>query len=167
MRKLIFSLGLVLLFGVPAAASQHPTGELFGGFSYFNLDTPNFAVHFYGGQASVSANFNEHVGITGDFGAQFRSGVQLYQFLVGPRFTARNPNVTAFAHTMVGTMHTRVGGFSSTDLALAFGGGLDVNVNKHFAVRAFQLDYIPIHPSGIWVHNFRAAVGVVFKWGAP
>ena len=167
MRKLIFSVGLLLLCAAPASSASHPTGELFGGFSYFNFDTPSLAIDFYGGQASVSANFNEHVGITGDFGAQFRSGVQLYQFLVGPRFTARNPNVTAFAHTMIGTMHTRAGGFSSTDLALAFGGGLDVNVNKHVAVRAFQLDYIPIHPSGTWVHNFRAAVGVVFKWGAP
>ncbi len=163
MRKLIFSLGLVLLFGVPGAASQHPTGELFGGFSQFNLDTPSLAIDFYGGQASISANFNEHVGITGDFGAQARGGLQFYQFLAGPRFTARNANVTAFGHTLIGIMHTNV----STDLALGFGGGLDVNVNPHFAVRVFQLDYIPFRPTGGWIHNFRVGVGVVYKWGAP
>ncbi len=161
MRKLILLLGLVLLVATPAAAQK---AELLGGFSSFNFDTPNFAVHFYGGQVSTSANFNEHAGITGDFGAQFRSGVQLYQFLAGPRSTARNPNVTAFDHTLMGIMHSNIFVPSSTDLALGFGGGLDVNVNKHFAVRVFQLDYIPFRPSGTWVHNFRAAVGVVYKW---
>ncbi|MFB3139920.1 MAG: hypothetical protein ACE1Z1_01905, partial [Candidatus Acidiferrales bacterium] len=89
MRKLILLLGLVLLVATPAAAQK---AELLGSFSSFNFDTPNFAVHFYGGQVSTSANFNEHAGITGDFGAQFRSGVQLYQFLAGPRSTTRNPN---------------------------------------------------------------------------
>ncbi len=161
MKKLILLLGLVLLVATPAAAQKT---ELLDGFSSFNFDTPNFAVHFYGGQVSTSANFNEHVGITGDFGAQSRSGVQLYQFLAGPRSTARNPNVTAFDHTLIGIMHSNIFVPSSTELALGFGGGLDVNVNKHFAVRAFQLDYIPFHPSGTWVHNFRAAVGVVIKW---
>ncbi len=160
MRKLIFSLGLLLLVATPVSAQSYPTGELFGGFSQFNLDTPSLAIDFYGGQASISANFNPNVGITADFGAQARGGLQFYQLLAGPRFTARNANVTAFGHTLIGIMHTNI----STDLALGFGGGLDVNVKPHFAVRVFQLDYIPFRPTGGWIHNFRVGVGVVYKW---
>ena len=61
------------------------------------------------------------------------------------------------------------------------GGGLDVNVSGMLALRVFQFDYLPTHvthedpfympPQGNfpvtqgWQHNYRVAVGVVFRFG--
>ena len=48
-------------------------------------------------------------------------------------------------------------------LAMAFGGGLDVRVNKRVDIRAFQLDYNPARFNGKFESNFRFSIGVVFR----
>src|SRR5438477_8229403 len=44
-------------------------------------------------------------------------------------------------------------------VTMAFGGGMDVAVSKHFAVRPFQVDYNPTHFGGQWQSNFRFPAG--------
>ena len=65
--------------------------------------------------------------------------------LFGPRFAYRTKRVTAFAHYLIGTANRRVAydnvpSVSNTELAMGVGGGLDVNITKHFAIRAVQFD---------------------------
>jgi opacity protein-like surface antigen len=55
------------------------------------------------------------------------------------------------------------GSSSDTGLAMAFGGGLDVRVNKRVDIRAFQVDYNPIRFNGKFDNNFRLGIGIVFK----
>ena len=60
---------------------------------------------------------------------------------------------------------------SSTDFALAIGGGVDVRVNDRIALRVFQADYNPIFLSdsnelgfgNTRADNVRFSFGVVFK----
>ena len=62
--------------------------------------------------------------------------------------------------------------FTSTAYAWAAGGGLDVRVTKHWAVRVIEFDYektrftdftnVAINPSE---SNRRISVGIVFRWG--
>jgi len=60
---------------------------------------------------------------------------------------------------------------SSTDFALALGGGVDVRVSERVALRVFQFDYNPIFLSSnnelgfgnTRADNVRFSFGVVFK----
>ncbi len=179
MRKLAFSVGVLLLFAAPAAAQDYPKGEFFGGFSVAN-SADGSPEQFYGFETSVTGNFNRSFGITGDFAGQFKStsilGVnvngQVYQYLIGPRGAVRGDRVTGFVHALFGGLTVRASGggasFSETGLAIALGGGLDVNAGKRVAIRVFQLDYLPNRLAGVWSKkDFRASAGVVFKWGEP
>ena len=175
MRKLIFLLGLLLLFAAPVAAQDYPKGEFFGGFSVANSGDGS-PEQFYGFETSVTGNFNRSFGITGDFAAQFKSisgiTIQTYQYLAGPRGAVRGDRVTGFVHALFGGLTVRASGggasFSETGLAIALGGGLDVNAGKRVAIRVFQLDYLPNRLAGNWSKkDFRASAGVVFQWGEP
>lgn len=52
---------------------------------------------------------------------------------------------------------------SETGLAMAFGGGLDIRLNRRVDIRAFQIDYNPIKKGGTMDDNFRFSIGVVFR----
>jgi len=110
----------------------------------------------------------------------------LYNFLVGLQVKDNNRDsgrIKPFGHALVGAAHARTtfndaffeGPFcsdpdfdcddfteSDTGFAAAFGGGVDVRVNRNFSVRAIQLDYNPTWIGGTTQHNFRFGVGVVF-----
>jgi opacity protein-like surface antigen len=86
---------------------------------------------------------------------------RVIQFLGGP--TVRFPTtgrLTPFLHALAGVANTKFEAesqtvlttgtvtrsfeTSSTDFAMALGGGLDVQVNERVGIRAFQFDYNPI-----------------------
>lgn len=108
-----------------------------------------------------------------------------HQFLFGPRLTRRTSRVTAFGHALFGANRTRIskillpGGGSITvagqpeqDFAMAFGGGLDINVGRRFSLRAIQADYLPVRArpgpgSSFWVSHLRLQTGAVVKLGGP
>jgi opacity protein-like surface antigen len=70
---------------------------------------------------------------------------------------------TVFAHALFGGINAG-GHISDSAFAMGFGGGLDVNVNDHFAVRAVQFDWIPIQNAGAWDTNtIRFGFGIVIK----
>jgi hypothetical protein len=52
---------------------------------------------------------------------------------------------------------------SETGLAAAFGGGLDIRINRRIDFRAFQVDYNPIRFGTGIDHNMRIGIGIVFK----
>ena len=167
MKRLLIISAVLLLLTVPAWGQDYPRMEVFGGFSYLNSDAGT-RENFFGWQASISANFNENVGFTLDSGGQYKSvfgiTVQGYEFLLGPRYIVRGERFTGFAHALVGLEYVRVSGFSDTAFAMGFGGGMDVNASDRIAIRAFQLDYIPVRSSGVWSHDARVGAGIVFKF---
>ena len=101
-----------------------------------------------------------------------------FGFLVGPRFALRKSDkVTPFAHALIGIDRANVsveasamGQSASTDVGsdtgfgLALGGGLDVNVNKHFGIRLIQADYFFTKHSDENFNNFALAFGAVFRF---
>jgi hypothetical protein len=55
--------------------------------------------------------------------------------------------------------------------AAAFGGGLDIRVTDHVAVKPFQIEYLMTQVPNIWSpnntqNNIRYSAGVVFRIGA-
>ena len=79
--------------------------------------------------------------------------LRVQTMLFGPRFSYRAKAVTVFGHFLLGAATLKVDdeqnlidGFRQDDtnwqFAYAIGGGLDINVGKHFAIRPIQLDYV-------------------------
>ena len=199
MRKFILPLAVLFLAAIPAKAQdEYPTVEIFGGYSYLSVDVgadfedDDFDIDeregFHGFGISIAGNISKSFGIVGDFSynrksisdiAGFDANANITLFLFGPRFTARGDKVDGFVHALVGGARQRItievpgedfNAITETDLALGFGGGVDIKANDILAVRLFQLDYIPIRSEDPfttdkrWTHNFRFQIGAVFRF---
>jgi opacity protein-like surface antigen len=148
-----------------------------------------------GFNASATAYLTKSFGLTGDFSGHFRTNriadplggniethIRVFNLLGGPQYRFRNHSrVTPFVRALAGVGQTRArlevpslnstDTFSSTDFALAIGGGLDVWVSKRVDLRVFQADYNPIFLSSrnelgfgnTRADNVRFSFGVVFK----
>jgi hypothetical protein len=106
-----------------------------------------------------------------------------YSYLAGPQFNFRRlSHLNLFAHGLVGVARNRVylkTGNPADDQHLtrfagAFGGGLDVGVSKHLALRAIEADYVlnsfPNINSlsetvGAHQSNTTVSAGIVFRFG--
>jgi outer membrane protein OmpA-like peptidoglycan-associated protein len=167
--------------------SDFPHEELFLGYSYFHF-APGAGLpqaDFNGGSASFAYNFNRYVGLAGDFGG-YHAGdyagksldANIFSYLFGPRFSYRNnTRWTPFAQILLGGAHGSYSNLSSSTsgssngFAMAAGGGVDVGLNRRFAIRLFQVEYFltDFNPnvSGIPTHqnDIRASSGLVIRWG--
>jgi len=166
MRKVLVLASLLVLFCAVVVAQDAPKVEVFGGYSYGLLDDGD-GYHFNvnGWDASVTGYLHKKLGVTGDFGGLYGSPhdstVHLYTFLFGPTVAFPSDKVTVFLHALLGGTHVTE---ESTAFAMAYGGGVDVNVNKKFALRVGQFDYLYTHIGGESEHHFRYAGGIVLKF---
>ena len=191
MQRIVMFAVVLVVCGVSAKAqSGYPKAEIFGGYSYLNVEGEDTLgvdrQSLHGVGFSLAGNLSKRIGITGDFSYNVKNNIEVgpfnvdlnaFYFLFGPRFSWRSDSkATPFVHALAGGVRskTHLTGFGAqreTDFAMGFGGGLDVKVNKTIAIRAFQADYLPTRidaPFGDkkWAHHFRAQAGVVFNFGA-
>jgi hypothetical protein len=161
----------LLVISVAAAAAlparaqvREPVAEVFIGGSHFRDFSGDSA---WGGQSNIAVNLSERFGVEADFGAQFTTGVRLYEAMVGPRVVFRRERWSPFVHALAGVWHLNFGasGSSRTGLALGLGGGLDVDLSRRFAFRVVQADYLPTQASGQWFNNGRVGTGLVIRFG--
>jgi len=169
MRKAIVILSLVLVFSLSAAAQDTPAAEFFGGYSYARVDaSPASDLNLHGWNASLAGNVNRWLGFVGDFSGHYGSpsGVDVsdHTFMFGPRITARSEKATPFFHALFGGARASAIGSSETAFAMALGGGLDYNLNKNFAVRVGQFDYLPTRFGDDTQNNFRYSTGIVLRF---
>ena len=186
----------------PAVSQEYPGGEFFGGASFSSTDVSGRS-NLFGWQISAAGNLYRRIRLVGDFGGQSRRTdliaegqhvrVKTYQFLWGPQFTWRRQRATLFTNTVLGVAAahyvTSSGDSAHPEnvlavdygFAAALGGGVDVNLGRRLAIRAFQADYILTHlrpdepqfspilqlvPNiGYWQNNFRLGFGLVVKVG--
>jgi opacity protein-like surface antigen len=166
MKNLVLMLlSALILLSVPAfAKDEFSKAEAFGGFSVISLTSVGERIQPLGFQAGAAFKFPKNLGIAADFGGQYKDGAYIYEYLFGPRFSCSHKKATAFAHALFGG--TTMGGGNSSDssFSMGFGGGLDFNVADHFAVRAIQFDWIPMHAKDEWYNKtIRFGFGVVVK----
>jgi opacity protein-like surface antigen len=202
MRKVFLLVIVLLVTSISAQAQSDTKGEVWGTYSLFSadsdfLDFETMHGFGFGGQYNLSPRF----GIVGEFTSNRKSTEQVTifvpgrvilfpeletkvnAFLFGPRVSYRGDVVTVFGHFLLGGATASLkdelsgSGFedSNTEFAMAIGGGVDVNLGRHFAIRVAQFDYLPIHTDigqrlgGIvsdssWLHNGRYQAGFVFKF---
>ena len=155
-----------------AFAQEAPKADASVGYSYLRLGGSG-GVNQQGGAISLAGYLNKWFGVAGDFGAYHASpfGLSLntYTFMAGPRFSAnRQGSVSAFAQVLFGGAHltASAAGFSggTTPFAISAGGGLDLRVSKHVALRP-QIDYLALRSGGEALNGLRGSFGVVFRFG--
>jgi opacity protein-like surface antigen len=180
MRKVLFVLVSVCVLPLAAIAQENnPKVEIFGGYSYFRVNDPlSFTdLNLNGWNASFSGNVTKWFGVVGDVSGHYGSpelfgigvpflSVNTHSFLFGPGLSYRGDRVTPFAHFLIGTTRASAGlfglSYSRSALSVAVGGGLDLRVNDHFAVRAFQADYLMTRFYDERQNNLRLSAGIVF-----
>jgi outer membrane immunogenic protein len=136
-----------------------------GGDGWFSYNfTDSFA-----GVAQVSAQHASDIGGT-------TADLTLTSYLFGPRYSfAPAKHFVVFGQLLLGGVHASgalaPGGSgitgSSNAFAMAAGGGLDIVLTRHFAIRAAQVDYYFTHfKNGTTDHqnNLRVAAGVVLRF---
>ncbi|HEY7180423.1 MAG TPA: hypothetical protein VIC84_03340, partial [Blastocatellia bacterium] len=97
----------------------------------------------------------------------------LSTFLFGPRLTLIRGKAEPFVHGLLGVARFSsdisspviTGSGDDNAFAFALGGGVDVKVHKHFAIRIAQLDYLGARGGGGKFNSFRYSAGVVIRLG--
>ena len=153
-----------------------------------------------GGSTSLALNANRYLGFVADFGgyhadrfgpnAPPNGGVvdasgNVFSYMFGPRLSFRHERFTPFAQALFGGIRASevtldgCSGIGCTPLpsensfAMTAGGGLDVNLTPHIALRLIQAEYAMTRfrdPTSIAAgratqNNLRLSVGIVFRFG--
>jgi opacity protein-like surface antigen len=154
-----------------------------------------------GGSANIAFNLNRYFGIVGDVGGFNASEIQItgaganpagvsdasgtaFTFMAGPRLSWRKYNrITPFAQVLVGGIHasqvTRsncTGTLctplpSENSLALTAGGGVDLKISHHVALRLVQAEYLMTDFADLssgerqTQNDIRVSSGLVFDFG--
>jgi hypothetical protein len=192
---------IAILCGVTVAIAQDapaPKWELFGGYSFVYPGATVYGL-LPGGIAPVSSqvesnprgagvsltyDFNRRFGLTADISGDLRSGesgvpariddAEFYNFSVGPKITFRHRRFSPFLEALVGWHRLTSEVFRADDeVGFMAGGGLDLNLNRRFALRLLRADYVfsnhQYGPSSVVpatdVRGVRLQAGVVFRWG--
>lgn len=175
----------VLCVGVECAHAQSETPrlDLYGGYEYvrFNVNArvPGFPAssshNGNGGGGQLEYNLDRWLGVVGDVGGYgvptFGATAAAMSYLFGPRVNLRQRKVTPFAQTLFGGLLASNGVGTpgpQNHFAMTAGGGLDVSVSRHLAVRPVQAEYFMTrYPDGLSDRqdNFRYSAGVVLYVG--
>jgi hypothetical protein len=166
-----------------------PRVEIFGSYS-LTIPAPSWQLpsntRGVGIDTSASINLNRWFAAEGDFGwnrasANF-SGIILTDrgmlFSGGPRVTYRQGRLAVFGHALFGAnrltasfsipgmsiLGVPIPGTSITDTSMAavIGGGTDIEIRAHLALRS-QVDYLPTRHLSQIQNNHRVSFGFVVK----
>src|SRR5438093_8779345 len=151
-------LASLILVGPSSLFAQHqllPT-QFCAGFSALSVSDCCERVSFWGWQAGAGRDIYKNIAVKADFAGQYKKvggfTLQEHQFLFGPEISKRGETVTGFGHVLFGGAHVSCGDAagctSPTGFAMGVGGGMDVNVTPHVALRFPQIDWIPTRFDG-------------------
>ena len=178
------------LVGSMAAVAQEttptPVAEVGMNYSYTNTMPGGGASSFgsQGGSGTFIYNFNKAVGVVADLGAYHNGGdanfnPTTFSYLFGPRLSLRkSAKFTPYVQALFGGARVSTSlvdpntgnSVVQNGFAAAFGGGLDIRVTDHMAVKPFQIEYLMTQVPNIWSpnntqNNIRYSAGVVFRFG--
>ena len=164
-----------------------------------SLTAGNRLVWLNGGSTNIAFNFNRYLGLVADVGGfsdtqlltstnpsvTASSSGQVFSYLFGPRLSFRShERITPFVQALFGGIHaspltfsTGCTGLGCTPLpaestfAMTAGGGLDVKVRRHIAIRIIQAEYLMTNfedrttGNSARQNDMRLSAGVVFRFG--
>jgi peptidoglycan-associated lipoprotein len=158
--------------------NQEPFGQartfLFGGVSYSKSTEIAGGDHWLGFHGQAAVHLTDWIAIAGDVSYHAGSAIGIFHsiesryshFTGGPQFGNRTGRLRGFGHALFGGARIKVSAagrpasVSETGFATTIGGGLDVALTKHLAIRAIEGDWLRM-----WGDNggnlARFSVGVV------
>ena len=191
-------------FATLAAAQDQPAPkwELYGGYSFFY---PHAQIHGLlpgalqplssrmeanprGAGASITYNFNHWFGLTLDTSTHWGSGeaglpkriddAAFSNLSFGPKFTLfRSKHFSPFLEVLAGDHRLMPDAFYDVDkLGFMLGGGIDVNLSRHVALRLIRADYVasnyryapfPASATNVGGVRLQAGLNFMFGGGAP
>jgi outer membrane immunogenic protein len=189
LAKTVASLLLTLGFTTMASAQAAQRGFLADvglNYNYVRINLPAGGCGcsaLNGGSGWVAFNFSRSLGIAGEVASQEASNISstgadltLTSFMAGPRYRwAGARHFAPFAQVLLGGAHasgTLAPGSSglpgsANAFAMIAGGGVDINLTRHIALRAFEADYyLTRFDNGVNDHqnNLRIAAGVIIRF---
>lgn len=177
---------LSLLFCASAQAQDGGRVNVGIDYNYVRTNAPPGGcgcIALQGGDGWLSFNFTRHVAVVGLVSGQRASDIEgsgadltLTTFVAGPRYSFEvGRRVAPFAQVLVGGAHASgslaAGNIlidsSSNAFAMLAGGGLDIALNRHFAIRAVEADYFMTRfKNGVndRQNNIRLSAGVAVRF---
>lgn len=175
--QIFVALALLLTLSSAAVAQDTtPKVDIFGGYAWATpgpifFNTGKTGAH--GGAVDVTFDANRWLGLSTDFQVNSAQKFHMIHFMVGPRLAARGDHYVLFGEVLGGLsrIEPRLGvdqwfnGFGSM-----VGGGLDIPVNNHFAIRLIEGDYLfskmPHRSFGLGTQKgAQVRAGLVFMLG--
>ena len=172
----------------PASLVARTRADLYGGYSYVNIDTNGLTSRqsANGWEATISGNFNEWFAVDGDVSGYYKTysadlggattgeATADYSFAVGPRINFK----PIFIHALFGADHLKgtlseVGSPSTSasqdGMAGLVGGGVQFKVSGPWSIRA-SADYVFTRHNifggpSVTQNNYRAGAGIVYSFG--
>lgn len=190
----LLALGFTALASCPVAAQSgsfaYAGGSLVDVGVGYNYVRTNLGVGdcgcfgLNGGNGWVAFNLRHSFGIVGEVATQQASNISgtdadltLTSFLAGPRYRwTGGGRFAPFVQGLVGGAHASgslapgnsgIPG-SANAFAMIAGGGLDIGLARHFAVRAFEADYyLTRFNNGVndQQNNLRIGAGLIIRFG--
>ncbi len=193
-------IAVMFAFATAAAAQEPPPPkwELFGGYSVFD---PGADVHGQlpgalfplssrlewnprGVSLSATYDFNRWLGLTLDASTHWGSGesglggrlddAAFSNLSLGPKITFRHTHFSPFLEFLVGDHRLMPDAFHDIDkVGFMVGGGLDINVSRHIALRLLRADFVysnyqygsaAVTPR-TEIRGVRLQTGINFMWG--
>lgn len=183
LRQFLVACALALL-ALPACAQTPERGvqrgmtlEVGGGFDYTKFDSTGGLPNQHGVYGSLALNVTRSIQVYAEGSEQFgtvpdgntrlfgdHGGIRYYY---RPRYLVFNP----FAEGLLGfsrldlNLKNPTQRFSDHGFSFRIGGGLDLAINRHWSVRAFNADYyrtpfLQTHQNNLWL-----SAGIIFKFG--
>src|ERR1700722_8469058 len=181
----------LLLCAAPAAAQEprvagtSPVMSVSLGYSYFNLSLQPTRANLNGANSRFTVDLHPRFGVTLDLSYVRASNLNgsshhadVLSYLAGPVFyISRKKGLPTFAHVLAGgaritgtipDTHGFVRGYTN-EPAIAFGGGLEHQFSRRFAVRAtadyVRASYLTSPTAFNPLNNFRAVTSLVYYFG--
>jgi outer membrane protein OmpA-like peptidoglycan-associated protein len=157
------------VLGALTAAQDRPAPkvELFGGYSFWDPGATVSGIlpegvsplsstlesNPRGAGVSATYNFNHWLGLTLDTSTDWGSGesgvanrlddAAFSNLSLGPKATFRHKHFSPFLEVLVGDQRLMPDGFHDIDkLGFMAGGGLDINLSRHIALRLIRADFV-------------------------
>ncbi len=178
---------LFLMMGMTSFAQHTPSAEAGADYNYVRANAPPdacgcFSMH--GGNAWFALNFTRSFAAVAEFSSQRASDIgasgqnlTLTSYLFGPRYSwRRSEHFVPFGQVLLGGAHasgsfaSNTSGFagSSNAFGLIAGGGLDIAVTPHLAIRVLEADYYRTQFNNGFndrQNNLRLGAGIIFRFG--
>jgi opacity protein-like surface antigen len=182
MRKALGIVALFIISALPALAQDTPVFEAGVGYQYRSFNYPGEQrLNMDGWQASADGNINHWLGVTADFDGTYKTfggaAFSVYSYMAGPQvYPLRHHVLTPYFNVLVGGAHIgarKCGGCNLGDTQFSWGGGggVDLTVSRHFAIRLGQFEYerTGLFSAGTannpYQNNFKVGAGLLIRLG--